>query len=143
QPFISTLVLMMAGRGLAKVITGGQNTAASNETFRWIANGYVLGLPVVFLLALLVVVAVGLLVRRRALGLMIEAIVTDPRAARLAGEDRRGLLFAVYIASRVLSAVAGVFATASVMTVDVSNTGYQLELDAIISAVIAATSLAG
>src|SRR5699024_7946175 len=36
QPFISTLVLMLAGRGLAKVITGGQNTAASNGTFRWI-----------------------------------------------------------------------------------------------------------
>ena len=92
QPFISTLVMMLAGRGLAKVITGGQNTAASNETFRWIANGYVLGLPVVFLLAVLIVIAVGLLVRRSALGLMIEAIGMDPRAARLAGVNRRGLL---------------------------------------------------
>jgi ribose/xylose/arabinose/galactoside ABC-type transport system permease subunit len=78
QPFISTLVLMLAGRGLAKVITGGQNTAASNDTFRWIANGYVLGLPVVFLLAVLIVIAVGLLVRRSALGLMIEAVGMDP-----------------------------------------------------------------
>jgi simple sugar transport system permease protein len=26
QPFISTLIMMMAGRGLAKVITGGNNT---------------------------------------------------------------------------------------------------------------------
>ena len=43
--------MMLAGRGLAKVITGGQNTAAANEPYRWIANGYVLGLPVVFLLA--------------------------------------------------------------------------------------------
>ena len=41
----ATLVTMLAGRGLAKVITGGQNTSASNDTFRWIANGYVLGLP--------------------------------------------------------------------------------------------------
>ena len=121
QPFISTLVLMLAGRGLAKVITGGQNTAASNDTFRWIANGYVLGLPVVFLLAVLIVIAVGLLVRRSALGLMIEAVGMDPRAARLAGVNRRGLLFAVYIASGALAAVAGVFATASVMTVDVSE----------------------
>lgn len=43
QPFISTLVVMLAGRGLAKVITGGQNTAATNEPFRWLANGYVFG----------------------------------------------------------------------------------------------------
>ena len=143
QPFISTLVMMLAGRGLAKVITGGQNTAASNETFRWIANGYVLGLPVVFLLAVLIVIAVGLLVRRSALGLMIEAIGMDPRAARLAGVNRRGLLFAVYIASGALAAVAGIFASASVMTVDVSNTGYQLEMDAILAVVIGGTSLAG
>nr|WP_236720049.1 ABC transporter permease [Rathayibacter sp. VKM Ac-2630] len=66
QPFISTLVVMLAGRGLAKVITGGQNTAATNEPFRWLANGYVFGLPVVFLLAIAIVVAVGLLVRRSA-----------------------------------------------------------------------------
>src|SRR5699024_1488003 len=59
QPFISTLVLMMAGCGLAKVSTGGQITAASNVPFRWIANGYVLGLAVVFPLAALIVVAVG------------------------------------------------------------------------------------
>ena len=143
QPFISTLVLMLAGRGLAKVITSGQNTVASNETFRWIANGYVIGLPVVFLLAVLIVIAVGLLVRRSALGLMIEAIGMDPRAARLAGVNRRGLLFAVYIASGTLAAVAGIFATASVMTVDVSNTGYQLEMDAILAVVIGGTSLAG
>lgn len=143
QPFISTLVLMLAGRGLAKVITGGQNTAASNDTISWIANGYVLGIPVVFVLAIVIVILVGLLVRRSALGLMIEAIGMDPRAARLAGVNRRGLLFAVYIASGTLAAVAGIFATASVMTVDVSNTGYQLEMDAILAVVIGGTSLAG
>ncbi|MBF4461201.1 MULTISPECIES: ABC transporter permease [unclassified Rathayibacter] len=143
QPFISTLVVMLAGRGLAKVITGGQNTAATNEPFRWIANGYVFGLPVVFLIAIAIVVLVGILVRRSALGLMIEAIGMDPKAARLAGINRRGLLMTAYIASGLLAGVAGVFATASVMTVDVSRTGYQLELDAILAVVIGGTSLAG
>lgn len=143
QPFISTLVLMMAGRGLAKVITGGQNTAATNDVFRWFANGYVLGLPVVFLLALIIVIAVGMVVRRSALGLMIEAIGMDSKAARLAGVNRRALLFAVYILGGVLAGIAGIFATASVMTVDVSRTGYLLELDAILAVVIGGTSLAG
>ncbi|WP_165066589.1 ABC transporter permease [Marisediminicola senii] len=143
QPFISTLVILLAGRGLAKVITEGQNTAASNEPFRWIANGYLVGLPVVLLFAVLIVIAVGLLVRRSALGLMIEAIGMDPKAARLAGIKRRSLLMTVYIASGILAGIAGVFATASVMTVDVSRTGYQLELDAILAVVIGGTSLAG
>lgn len=143
QPFISTLVMMLAGRGIAKVITGGQNTAATNDAFRWIANGYVFGLPVVFLIAVALVILLGLLVRRSALGLMIEAIGMDPKAARLAGVNRRGLLLAVYAISGVMAGVAGVFATASVMTVDVSNTGNLLELDAILAVVIGGTSLAG
>lgn len=143
QPFISTLVMMMAGRGIAKVITGGQNTAATNDTFRWIANGYVLGLPVVFLIALAIAVLIGLLVRRSALGLMIEAIGMDPMAARLAGINRRGLLLAVYAISGLMAAIAGIFATASVMTVDISRTGDQLEMDAILAVVIGGTSLAG
>lgn len=143
QPFISTLILMLAGRGLAKVITGGQNTAANNEAFNWIANGRVVGLPVVFILALIIVIVVGLVVRRSALGLMIEAIGMDAKAARLAGVNRRALLFAVYIIGGILAGIAGVFATASVMTVDISRTGYQLELDAILAVVIGGTSLAG
>ncbi|GAB3818803.1 ABC transporter permease [Tessaracoccus terricola] len=143
QPFISTLIMMLAGRGIAKVITGGQNTSAVNDPFRWIANGYLFGLPVVFLLALAIVVLVGLLVRRSALGLMIEAIGMDPQAARLAGVNRRGLLLAVYSIAGLLAGVAGVFATASVMTVDISRTGYQLEMDAILAVVIGGTSLAG
>ncbi|MGM1029365.1 MAG: ABC transporter permease [Actinomycetota bacterium] len=143
QPFITTLVTMLAGRGLAKVITGGQNTSASNDTFRWIANGYVLGLPVVFLLALLIVVAVAVLVRATALGMLVEAVGVDARAARLAGVDRRAMLMTVYIASGLLGGIAGVFATGTVMTVDVSNTGYQFELDAILAVVVGGTSLAG
>lgn len=143
QPFITTLVMMLAGRGLAKVITENQNTSATNEPYRWLSNGYVLGFPVVFLLAVAIVIAVAALVRRSALGLMIEALGINPEASRLAGLNRRGLLIFVYAMSGLLAGVAGVFSTGSVMTVDVSQTGYQLELDAILAVVIGGTSLAG
>jgi galactofuranose transport system permease protein len=143
QPFISTLVMMLAGRGIAKVITGGQNTTADNEQVEWLANGYIFGLPVVFLLSVVIVVLVLMLVRRSALGLMLEAIGMDSRASRLAGVKRRNLQLTVYSVSGLLAGIAGVFATASVMTVDVSRTGYQLELDAILAVVIGGTSLAG
>lgn len=143
QPFITTLVMMLAGRGLAKVITAGQNTTATNEPYRWIANGYVLGFPVVVVLAVLIVIAVALVVRRTALGLMIEAIGINPRASRMAGIKPRGLLITVYALSGLLAGIAGIMATSSVMTVDVSRTGYQLELDAILAVVIGGTALSG
>ncbi|WP_372969199.1 ABC transporter permease, partial [Microbacterium sp.] len=143
QPFIATLVLMLAGRGIAKVITGGQNTTASNDAFRWIANGFVIGIPVVFILAVLIVIAVGWVVRRSALGLMIEAIGINPRASRMAGIKPKGLLLTAYILSGILAGVAGIMSVGSVMTVDISRTGYQLELDAILAVVIGGASLAG
>jgi simple sugar transport system permease protein len=74
---------------------------------------------------------------------MLEAIGIEAEASRLAGINRRALLLTAYVASGVLAGMAGVFATASVMTVDVSQTGYQLELDAILAVVIGGTSLAG
>lgn len=143
QPFIATLVLMLAGRGIAKVITGGQNTTASNDSFRWIANGFVIGIPVVFILAVLIVIAVGWVVRRSALGLMIEAIGINPKASRMAGIKPKGLLLTAYIMSGILAGVAGIMSVGSVMTVDISRTGYQLELDAILAVVIGGASLAG
>jgi simple sugar transport system permease protein len=143
QPFISTLVMMLAARGIARVITGGQNTNASNAPFREISNGQILGLPTSFVLAVAIVVIVSLIMRRTALGLMIESIGINPAASRLAGIRPRPILITVYILSAVLAATGGLFTVSEVMTVDVSGTGYQMELDAILAVVIGGTSLAG
>ncbi len=143
QPFITTLVMMLAGRGLAKVITSGQNTTATNEQFRWIANGHVAGFPVVFLIAVAIVLLIIAVVRRSALGMMIVSIGINPRASRMAGIKPGGLLITVYALSGALAAVAGIFAVGSVMTVDVSQTGYQMEMDAILAVVVGGGSLAG
>lgn len=143
QPFITTLIMMLAGRGIAKVITSGQNTTARNEAFRWIANGHVLGFPVVILLALGVVLMVGFVVRRTALGLMIESIGINAEASRMVGIKPRGLLITVYAASGLLAGIAGLFTVSTVMTVDVSQTGNQMEMDAILAVVIGGTALAG
>lgn len=143
QPFITTLITMLAGRGLAKVITSGQNTSATNEPFRWLANGTVFGFPVIFVIGAVIVAIVAILVRRTALGLMIESIGINPRAARMAGIRPIGILISVYIVSAVLAGIAGIFSTASVMTVEVAKTGLNAEMDAILAVVIGGTSLAG
>lgn len=143
QPFITTLVMMLAARGIARVITGGQNTNATNEPFQQIANGQILGLPISFVAALVIVVLMSLVMRRTALGLMIESIGINPAASRLAGIRPMPILITVYTVSAALAAVAGLFTVSEVMTVDVSGTGYQLELDAILAVVIGGTSLAG
>lgn len=143
QPFITTLIMMLSGRGLAKVITGGQNTSATNDGFRWLFNGTVFGFPVVFLLGLAVITIVALVVRRTALGLMIESTGINPEASRMAGIKPRGLLITVYMLSAGLSAFAGMLTTSSSMNVNITQTGYLMEMDAILAVVIGGTSLAG
>lgn len=143
QPFITTLVMMMAARGIARVITGGQNTNARNDPFNQLATGQILGIPTSFVLAIVIVVLVTLLMRRTALGLMIESIGINPNASRLAGIRPRPILIAVYALAAVLAAIGGIFNVAEVMTVNPSSTGNLMELDAILAVVIGGTSLAG
>ncbi|MBD8207390.1 ABC transporter permease, partial [Microbacterium sp. CFBP 8801] len=99
QPFISTLVMMLAARGIARVITGGQNTNSQNQPFQQISNGQVLGLPISFVAAIVIVVIVAVIMRRTALGLMIESIGVNPDASRLAGIRPRPILITVYVLS--------------------------------------------
>lgn len=147
QPFITTLIMMLAGRGVAKVITSGQNTDASQiaggAPLRWIANGFILGIPANFVIALIIVILVGLVARKTAMGMMIESVGINQEASRMTGIKPRNILFLVYAISGVLAAIAGLFATASVMRVDVVKTGQDMEMYAILAVVIGGTSLLG
>ncbi|WP_375137613.1 ABC transporter permease [Bifidobacterium sp. UTCIF-38] len=147
QPFITTLIMMLAGRGLAKVITSGENTDASavagSEPLRWMANGFILGIPANFVIAVIIVALVGLLCRKTAMGMFIESVGINPEASRMTGIKPKKILFLVYAISGLLAAVAGLFATASVMRVDVVKTGQDLEMYAILAVVIGGTSLLG
>ena len=132
QPFITTLIMMLAGRGLAKVITSGQNTDASSVAggapLKWMANGFILGIPANFVIALVIVALIGLLCRKTAMGMMVESVGINPEASRMTGIKPKKILFLVYAISGLLAAVAGLFATASVMRVDVVKTGQDLEM---------------
>ena len=50
QPIVATLVLFIAGRGIAQVVTDGSLQAFNNPAFQWIALGKVAGVPFQILL---------------------------------------------------------------------------------------------
>ena len=143
QPIIATLVLMTAGRGIAMLITGGQITTVTSAPFKAIGTGFWVGLPIPVILASAVLGGVALLMRRTALGMLIESVGVNPPAARLAGVSARGLTWSVYAVSALFSGVAGLMITANTMAADANNAGLFIELDAILAVVIGGTSLAG
>lgn len=145
QPFISTLIMMLAGRGIANIITDGQNAEGNSSGFNTIAQGLIFGFPVRFLVAIVVLILIGALVRKTALGMSIEAVGINPRAAEMAGIRSSRILFMVYALSGLLAAVAGILVVAYIGRVEVASTGTGsgMEMDAILAVVIGGTSLAG
>lgn len=143
QPIIATLILMVAGRGIAQLITEGVILTFNNESFAALGSGSIGGIPVSILIWVTAALLVGLLVRRTALGFLIEATGINRRAAMLAGIRARFLLFFVYAVSGIMAAVAGLIVTADIRGADANNAGLWLELDAILAVVIGGTSLNG
>lgn len=143
QPIIATLILMVAGRGIAQLITDGQIVTISSGPYKLIGGGYWLTVPFAIIVAGVLVALTALLTRRTALGLLIEAVGGNPVAGRLVGIRATGLLTLVYVFSALCAAAAGVMISSNVSSADGNNAGLWIELDAILAVVIGGTALTG
>ena len=143
QPIIATLVLMVAGRGIAQLVTEGAILTFNDPGLIFIGSGSFLGLPMPVIIWLVFGIAVALLVRRTALGMLIEAVGINRRASTLSGIQTPLLLMAAYMLSGLCAAVAGLIVTADIRGADANNAGLWLELDAILAVVVGGTSLLG
>lgn len=143
QPIIATLVLMVAGRGIAQLITEGAILTFNDAGLIFIGSGSLFGLPMPVVIWLAFGLIVALLVRRTALGMLIEALGVNRRAAMLSGVSTGVLLIAAYVLSGLCAALAGIIAAADIRGADANNAGLWLELDAILAVVVGGTSLLG
>jgi ribose/xylose/arabinose/galactoside ABC-type transport system permease subunit len=143
QPIVATLILMIAGRGIAQLITGGQIITIYYPPYYFIGNGYLLGLPVALVIALVAMLALQLALTRTALGLFIRAIGFNPEAAHIAGVRARGISVCLYTMCGLVAGVAGLIISSNVKSADGNNAGQLLELDAILAVALGGTSLNG
>jgi len=143
QPFVATLILMVAGRGFAQLVTEGQIITFVSEGFAAIGSGSFLMLPMPVVIALAMLVVTHFVVRHTALGLFIESIGANLRSSAYAGIGTKAVTIAVYMWCSLCAAVAGLIVTADIRGADANNAGLWLELDAILAVVIGGTSLFG
>ncbi|TFW34653.1 ABC transporter permease [Massilia horti] len=143
QPIVATLILMVAGRGLAQLFTDGQIVTVYYKPFFFLGGGYMLGLPVALFLVAAVFIITALLMKKTALGLFIQAVGINPVAARLAGLRTATLIFFVYVFCAACAGLAGLIVTSNIKSADANNAGLLLELDAILAVTLGGTSLAG
>ncbi|KWV51149.1 sugar ABC transporter permease [Rhizobium altiplani] len=143
QPIIATLVLMVAGRGIAQLVTEGVIMTFNDEGLIALGSGAFAFLPMPVIIWLVMGALVILLVRRTALGMLIEATGINRRASTLSGVRTPVLLMAVYMLSGLCASIAGIIVAADIKGADANNAGLWLELDAILAVVVGGNSLLG
>ncbi len=143
QPFVATLILMVAGRGVAQLITAGQIVTFDSPPLAWLGSGSLLLLPTPVIIAALTLLLFWLFTRKTALGMFIEAVGINIRAAKNAGVNTRIVMMLAYVLSGICAAIAGIIVAADIRGADANNAGLWLELDAILAVVIGGGSLMG
>ena len=143
QPIVATLILMVAGRGIAQLLTGGQIITIYYAPFFTLGNGFLLGLPIALWIAALTWAALHLALSRTALGLFVRAIGGNPEAARVAGVRSSAITLCVYTFCGFAAGIAGLIVSSNVKSADANNAGQLLELDAILAVTLGGTALTG
>jgi ribose transport system permease protein len=143
QPIVATLVLFIAGRGIAQALTNSNLQVFRVPEFQWIGLARPFGIPVqVMIMAVLVVLAAWML-RRTAFGRAILATGGNERAAELAGVPVRRTKLAVYAISGFCAGIAGLVIIAINSASDANLVGLGMELDAIAAVAVGGTLLVG
>ncbi len=143
QPIVATLVLFIAGRGIAQVMTNGNLQVFKNPEFQFIALGRVFGIPAQVIIMAVVVAAAFFLIRRTGLGRQIIAVGGNEKAARLAGIPAKRVKRLVYVISGALAGIAGLIVVARNSASDANLVGFGMELDAIAAVAVGGTLLTG
>jgi galactofuranose transport system permease protein len=143
QPVIATLILLVAGRGIAMVTTNAMIVWLYAKPFSFLGQGYWLGLPFSIYIVGFLVLLTALATRRTALGLFIESVGINPTAARFSGINAKNLIFWVYAFSGLCAGVSGLVVCSTVMSADGNNAGNGYEMDAILAVVLGGTSMMG
>jgi ribose transport system permease protein len=147
QPFIVTLCGLLFYRGLARFITNdetkGFGSAGGFDTLRFLANGAIFGVPMPFILLMVVSVIVWVFLHRSVYGRYLLATGRNEEAARFSGVNTRLIVTLAYVVSGLLTAISGVIFAFYTNSVSPASHGNFYELYGIAAAVLGGCSLRG
>jgi simple sugar transport system permease protein/ribose transport system permease protein len=144
QPIVVTLATLIAGRGLAQVLSDdGQLVPIREGAVLAFGRGRIGPVPIPVIVAIVVVMLAVVALRSTPFGRYVLAAGGNPAAARLAGVPVRRTLITVYAISAVLAGVAGLLEASRLGASDAAKIGLNIELDAIAATVVGGTALTG
>ena len=140
QPMVATLILMIAGRGIAQLITNGVRIQIFYGPYAFIGQGWLV-LPFSLYLVAVVYLVAWILTRKTAIGMFIESVGINSRSSFFSGIDEKKIKLLAYAFCGICAGIAGLVASSNIKTSDANNIGLTLELDAILAVVIGGTLL--
>lgn len=147
QPFIVTLCGLLFYRGVARFIsndeTKGFGTVAGLDFLRFLANGNLAGIPMPFVLLIIIALITWVVLHRSVYGRYLFATGRNPEAARYAGINTKGIVTLTYVVCGALTAISGIIFAFYTNSVSPANHGNAYELYGIAAAVLGGCSLRG
>ena len=142
-PFVATLAMLAAARGVAQQISHQTPVGLYDlDALTRIGSQRVLGVPIPAIVFLVVVALGWVVLNRTRYGRYVIAVGGNREAARIAGIRVRPIVFSVYVLVGLCTGIASVLQTGQLASAS-PVVGLGLELDAIAAVVIGGTSLAG
>jgi rhamnose transport system permease protein len=141
---VITLGTLYAYRGINVLWTGSDRVNASDlpREFLALGTGQILFIPILTIIALVVLVVAGWVMKNTRAGREFYAIGSDPAAAELYGLSVTKRLLTAFVLSGALAGLAGVLYAARYGTIN-SQAGSGWELDAVGAAVIGGVAIFG
>jgi ribose transport system permease protein len=141
-PFIATLAMLVAARGLASEISGQQTQISRSRFINDIAANGFLGIPLLVYIFAGVAAAGWIVLNRTTFGRRTVAVGGNPEAARLAGINVKRHTLLLYVLSGLCCGIGAIMLTSQATSAQAAMANLY-ELDAIAAAIIGGTLLAG
>lgn len=147
QPFIVTLCGLLFYRGLARFVandeTKGFGAGAGFEVLKNLATGSLFGIPMPFVLLLVISAVMWVVLHRSVYGRYLFAVGRNETAARYSGINSNLVISSAYILSGFLAGIAGIVLAFYTNSISPSSHGNSYELYGIAAAVLGGCSLRG
>ena len=144
QPMIASLILFTAGRPIAYWINGGA-TPNVESTLLGYLGGFIPGIPIPspILIVILFIILINLLLKKTTLGLYIQAVGINEKAAKLNGIDPVFMKMIVFVILGICVTMAGSMNVCRIGLINHETILIDIEMDAILAVAIGGNSLGG
>jgi galactofuranose transport system permease protein len=143
QPIVATLILFIAGRGIAQVMTNGNLQTFTVPQFSWIGLGKPFGIPTQVIIMLVMSAVAAWTLRKTVFGRFVLAVGGNETAALLAGLPVARTKLVVYAISGLCAGLAGLVVIGINSASDANQVGLGMELDAIAAVAVGGTLMSG